>query len=141
MHHNRHHHLNHSEHKANEIHKEHSHYQSNYHKHKNHFNAALWLVIISISIIALAFISEGGLTGFAVKEPSNEIEQLVVEFDDFKSLESLSPGNYYVDGEGNVYWLDGSLVPVVAKVRNIEESQKNRHIYIDDRGNVGFVIR
>ena len=52
----------------------------------------------------------------------------------------LAAGNYYIDENGIVYWTDDSSSPAIAKVNSIDESQKNRPIYIDNNGNVGYSI-
>ena len=108
---------------------------------KNHFNSALWVVIVSMSVISLAFMSESSeITGFAVSEEPSQSVQQVAELKDFKSLETLSQGNYYVNGEGIVYWLDDSSLPVVARIRHLQDDQRGSKVYVDSNGNVGYII-
>ena len=109
-------------------------------KHKNHFNSALIAVVVLMAIVSIAFMSENSFTGYVVSEEQVQIVQQVPELENFKSLETLSPGNYYVDNEGVVYWLDDESLPAVAKVRNINDDQRSRKIYIDNEGNVGYLL-
>jgi len=108
---------------------------------KNHFNSALWIVIVSMSIVSLAFMSESNeITGLVVKEDSVQMAPQFAELKDFKSLEILSPGTYYVNSDGIVYWLDDSSLPVVARIRHLEDDQKGSKVYVDSNGNVGYII-
>lgn len=112
-----------------------------------HFNFALIAIFLSIFITLFAFISEENkITGFATgTAPKNSYYGTIAqsnlqEFNDVKSLGSSAAGNYYIDGDGIVYWTDDESNPAIAKVKFIDESQKNRHIYIDNNGNIGYVI-
>ena len=108
---------------------------------KNHFNSALLAVIVSMSVISLAFMSESNdITGFAVSEEPSQSVHAVAELKDFKSLETLSPVNYYVNGEGIVYWLDDSSLPVVVRIRHLQDDQRGIKVYVDSNGNVGYII-
>ena len=108
---------------------------------KNHFNSALLAVIVSMSVISLAFMSQNkDITGFAVSEEPAQSAQQVAELKDFKSLESLSPGTYYVNSDGIVYWLDDSSLPVVARIRHLQDDQRGIKVYVDSNGNVGYII-
>ena len=108
------------------------------------FGFGLTLIVVSISITLFAFISEDSrITGFAAisTEPSIVvISNDLMEFNDFKSLQTLSAGNYYVDTGGIVYWIDDESMPAIAKVKSIDEIQKNRIIYIDAQGRLGYVL-
>ena len=115
---------------------------SNKNKRGNHFNYALIFILVSITVSLIAFISEGSkTTGFAAYNVEQEYyasEPSLPEYKDVNSLGSLAAGNYYIDGGGIVYWLDGESMIKVAKVNFIYESQKDRYLYIDNDGNVGY---
>ena len=143
MEHNQHH----SQEQSNNQHNTHSHdeHQSNHkRKDKDHFKSALVAVSLAIFISLIGFMSEqNNITGFVTGTPynSNAATQInVKEYNDVKSLETLSPGNYYIDGNGFVYWMDDDSTPAVAKVKTLTDDQRNRKIYIDDQGNVGYLI-
>lgn len=109
------------------------------------FGFGLLVVFLSISISLFAFVSEqNNITGFAAfennKEQAKIIQNDLAEFNDVNSLITLAAGNYYIDDEGIVYWIDDSSRPAIARVRNVDETQKNRNIYIDDNGRVGYVL-
>ncbi|MBI2652141.1 hypothetical protein HYX00_01635 [Candidatus Woesearchaeota archaeon] len=107
------------------------------------FGFGLVLVILSIGIFSLAFISENNkITGFVAYAPENTYATPanLIEFNDVNSLATLSAGNYYVDGNGVVYWMDDESKPAIAKVNFIDESQRNKHIYIETQGRVGYVL-
>ena len=109
------------------------------------FGIALAAIFLSISIFSIAFVSEGNkITGFATVAPAPDNLQIAPanlrEFKDVNSLESLSAGNYYIDNDGIVYWMNDESKPAIAKVNFVDESQKNRQIYIDDNGRIGYVL-
>ena len=113
------------------------------------FSSGVFIVILAISISLFAFISEGNnVTGFAaldnkemnnVQKETSIIPPNLMEFNDIKSI-TLAAGNYYVDNEGIIYWLDDESRPPVAKLKNVDEVQKNKNIYIDDEGRVGYIL-
>ena len=110
------------------------------HKQKDHFTAAIVgiALLITISLIAL---KTGGsqVTGYAVSSANeNAQNQALREFNDVKSLGTLAPGNYYIDGSGVVYWMDDESMPAVGKLTRVDESQKSRNIFIDNDGRVGY---
>jgi len=106
------------------------------------FDTALIIISLSIAISLIAFISEGNkITGFVTSDSSYfVINPSLIEFNDVDSLGTLAAGNYYIDDNGIVYWMDDDYRPAIAKVNYIDESQKNRRIYIDKDGNVGYLI-
>ncbi len=109
------------------------------------FNFGLFVILLSISVSLFAFISEENkVTGFVVAEENQKIVQIqqpiLLDFKDVNSLSTLSAGNYYIDENGIVYWIDDEAKPAIAKVTFVEESQKNRNIYIDDDGRIGYVL-
>lgn len=112
-------------------------------KRAEHFNSALLVIALSMAIVSVAFLSEDrSLTGFVAYEDQSlviEKPNLIV-FDDVNSLRTLALGNYYIDGNGIVYWADDDSMPAIAKVSSLAESQKNRKIHIDNEGNVGYLI-
>ncbi len=122
----------------------HNEHQNHKRKDKDHFKSALVAVSLAIFISLIGFMSEqNNITGFATSTSynSNAATQInVKEYNDVKSLEVLAPGNYYIDANGFVYWMDDDVTPAVAKVKYLSDDQKNRKIYIDDLGNVGYLI-
>ena len=108
------------------------------------FGFGIFIIFLAMAVSLVSFITEENkITGFAAMDTEPVIVVIsneVVEFSDFKSLQTLSTGNYYVDNEGIVYWSDDESMPAVAKVKFIDESQKNRRIYIDDEGNIGYML-
>lgn len=108
------------------------------------FEFGLLIVLLSISISLFSFVTEeNNLTGFVVSEENREItifQPSLLEFNDVKSISTLSKGNYFIDGNGIVYWVDDDSMPAIAKVNFLEESQKNRRIYIDAEGNIGYIL-
>lgn len=122
----------------------HNEHHGHNHKDKDHFKSALVAVALVIFISLIGLMSgQNNLTGFATSTSYNAgaaTQTNVREYNDVKSLEVLAPGNYYIDANGFVYWMDDEVTPAVAKVRSLTDDQKNRKIYIDDRGNVGYLI-
>ena len=117
-------------------------------KRVEHFNIAMMAVFASIAISLLAFIgadNSGKVTGFAVSDSiasNTQVQQPeLLQFKSIGSLSDLSSGAYYVDEKGVVYWMDDSSMPPVGQVAYLRESQKNRQIYVDNDGNVGYLIR
>lgn len=102
------------------------------------FGSGIALILVSVAIFMFAFISEDSITGLVVTEP--KAEQSLIEFANFDELSTLAAGNYYVDSDGIVYWLDDESKPAIAKASYVDESQKNRHIYIDNQGRIGYVL-
>ncbi len=110
------------------------------------FSVGIFIVFLTIVISMFAFITEENkITGFAISDANQEETQIVqpilLEFKDVNSLATLSAGNYYIDENGIVYWIDDEAKPAIAKVNFVDESQKNRHIYIDDQGRIGYVLK
>ena len=108
------------------------------------FKAALVVILLSIAIFSIAFMwGENDITGLVIDAEPNYIptQYSLAAYEDVNSLGTLSEGNYYIDGEGIVYWIDDGSKPAIAKVNFIYEEQKNRLIYIDDEGNVGYVLK
>ena len=93
------------------------------------------------------------------------IKNNLIELKNIDSLKTLAIGNYYVDGDGIVYWIDDmseidrfpSMLKntpralargrvfdksklAIAKVNFIDGVHKNRHIYIDKEGRIGYVL-
>jgi len=107
------------------------------------FQLAVFIVFLSIAVSMFAFISEENkITGFAAFENNQEIniQDNLIEFKNIKSLSTLAAGNYYIDGNGIVYWIDDESIPAIAKVDFVDENQKNQHIYIDNEGRIGYVL-
>ena len=110
-------------------------------KRAGHFNSALLAIVLSISVVSLAFLSEENLTGFvAYEEQDSAIEPNLLVFDNVESLRTLSAGDYYIDGNGIVYWAEDDSMPAIARVSSIGESQENRKIHIDNEGRIGYLL-
>ena len=114
-------------------------------KNGEHFRFALLIISLSIAVISIAFVSEDGdITGYATATDNNlnfiAVNPQLIVFDNVNALGTLAPGNYYVDADGVVYWADDELKPAIAKVSSIHESQKNREIYIDNDGHIGYLV-
>jgi len=112
-------------------------------KRERHFRNALIVIILAITIVLLAFLGEDirNLTGFATANPYYApASSNLAGFKTIGDLATLSAGTYYIDQSGIVYWADDVSEPAVAKVDFIDENQKNRLIYIDKNGNVGYII-
>lgn len=112
-------------------------------KRGEHFSVALAAIFLSIAIVLIAFRSEDkSLTGFAAYEEAAfaVANSDLIAFDSVGSLSTFSPGNYYIDSDGIVYWFDDESRPAVAIISRLSESQKNRKIYIDNNGNVGYLL-
>lgn len=108
------------------------------------FEIGLLLVVISISISMFSFVTEeNNFTGFAVAQQNQEIQASqpsLMEFNDVKSLSTLSAGNYFIDGDGIVYFIDDETRFAMAKVNFADEVQKNKKIYIDAEGRIGYIL-
>src|SRR3989338_10874538 len=108
MEHNHHH----SQEQSNNQHNTHPNSEHHNHKHKDkdHFKSALLAVSLAILISLIGLMSgQNNLTGFATSTPYNEdaaIQINVKEYDNVKSLGVIAPGNYYIDANGFVYWMD-----------------------------------
>ena len=111
-------------------------------KRWEHFNLSLVVIFVSIGISLFAFMTaNSNPTGYAAANSKNTFESSnLLEFKDVKSMITLPVGRYYIDNDGIVYWLDDSSRPAVAKVNNIPDGQKNKEVYVDNNGNVGFII-
>lgn len=106
------------------------------------FADGITLVALAIFVSMFSFITEdSSITGFAVSESSNAaVGSGLPIYENVKSLATLAAGNYYVDSNGIVYWADDEPMPAVGQISIAEDSQKNRHIYIDGNGNIGYVL-
>ena len=138
-------HHNHKESRSNTHQSAEAHQHHKTHKQKDHFNVALVVIFLAIFVSLISFMSENNkLTGFVVnanyKNADAATQTNVKEYNDVKSLGVLSPGNYYIDNQGYVYWMDDDSTPAVAKVKYLNDDQKNRKIYIDNEGNIGYLI-
>ncbi|MBI2659036.1 hypothetical protein HYX05_02975 [Candidatus Woesearchaeota archaeon] len=114
------------------------------------FGFGLFVVVFSIVISLFAFVSENSRTaGFAVLEANENggvqynIDAALsnlIEFDKINSLSTLAPGNYFIDDDGIVYWIDDDSRPAIAIVKSHDEIYENKLIYIDDEGRIGYVL-
>ena len=108
------------------------------------FSAGIFIIFLTMTVSLVSFITEENkITGFATisTEPDIvDISNILAVFNDFKSLQTLSAGNYYIDNEGTVYWIDDESLPAIAKVKFLDETQKKRIIYIDDEGTIGYIL-
>ena len=103
----------------------------------------MFLALVSMAIFSIALLSEqSGTTGFVTaNDNSNTVHVLdLKDFRDINSLGELGAGKYYISGDGIVYYIDASSRFPVAKIDYVNELQKNRFIYIDSNGNIGYLI-
>ncbi|MBI2542348.1 hypothetical protein HYV80_06580 [Candidatus Woesearchaeota archaeon] len=109
-------------------------------KKAERFEFGLAIVLLAMSLSLLSFLTEeSSITGFAAYETENTDEASLAEFQNANSLSILSAGNYYIDEKGIVYWIDEGRI-AMAKISNVGEIEKNRHIYIDKEGKIGYVL-
>lgn len=108
------------------------------------FRDGMLIVALAIAVSLFSFITEeSDITGFAVAQDNEEIQIFqhdLLEFKDVGSLSTLAAGNYFVDSNGIVYWTDDESNPPIARVDFIEEASKNRFVYIDAEGRIGYVL-
>ena len=107
------------------------------------FGFGLALIVLSMAVSMLVFISEGSkITGFATLSQEDIFVKSadLRDFEDVDSLGRLAQGNYYIDNNGIVYWIDDESMPAVGQLNIVEDSQKNRHIYIDSNGRIVYVL-
>lgn len=112
-------------------------------KSGENFGFGLAFIVLSMAISILAFISEGSkITGFATLSQEDIFVKSadLRDFEDVDSLGRLAQGNYYIDNNGIVYWIDDESMPAVGQLNIVEDSQKNRHIYIDSNGRIVYVL-
>ena len=108
-----------------------------------HFQFALILILLSITISLIAFLSEdkNKISGFAASLSYNAATNLNLrEFNTIGELQSLGKGDYYIDDNGIVYLLDDESKPAIAKIKFVPDVSKNREIYIDNDGNIGYIL-
>jgi len=111
-------------------------------KRGKHFSYALVLILLSIYFVMLGFLSENNtITGYVTSSDSETNQQTLPVFEDISSLSALAQGNYYIDTEGTVFWLDDESKPAIARVNFVDDSEKNRKIYIDRDGNIGYLLQ
>ena len=109
-----------------------------------HFQFALILILLSITISLIAFLSEdkNKITGFAASPLYNAVTNLnLIELNNLGELSTLTKGNYYIDDNNIVYWLDDESRPAIARVNYVSDESKNRQIYIDNDGNIGYLLK
>ena len=108
------------------------------------FGFGVFIVFLAMAISLFSFISEENkITGLVALEsvPQNLVKTSdLMDIKDINSLSSLAAGNYYVDERGIVYWIDDDSRPAVGQLNNFDENLKNRNIYIDKYGRIGYVL-
>ena len=110
-------------------------------KKAEHFQAALIVILLSVAVSLVAFLSaENKVTGFATANSYDVVVSDLREFNNVNELSSLSKGTYYIDANGIVYWLDDESRPAIAKIKFVRDESKNRQIYIDNDGNIGYIL-
>lgn len=118
-------------------------------KKGENFSFGVGVIVLSMVISLFAFISEDkdlvGLAASSLGARDADLEITInynelMEFKDIGSLSTLAAGNYYIDNDRIVYWIDDESKPAIAKVNFVDESQKNRYIYIDNEGRIGYVL-
>ena len=106
------------------------------------FVAGLLFILASVSVFSVAFFSEqNSLTGLVVaNQKTIEPSPVLKQYNDVSSLAELSPGKYYINSNGIVYYMDDKSRFAVASVSHLDDSQKDRFVYIDTNGNIGYLI-
>lgn len=113
-------------------------------KSRDKFGAGLLIVLLAVSVSLFSFITEENkITGLAALESAQKNSQQTFGLRDFKdinSLASMAAGNYYIDENGIVYWMDDESMPAIGQLNNFDEILKNRSIYIDSEGRIGYPL-
>ena len=106
-----------------------------------HFKLAMLVIAVSIFVFAAAFFTaDHSTTGFVVsQESANLPKSNPILINSAKDLSSLSSGNYYIDKNANVLWIDDESRPVVAKLTTYNEDELDRTVYVSIEGEVFFV--
>jgi len=112
-------------------------------KQKYKFEVGLLVVLLAISVSIVSFESEeynavGRAAEYAAQDAADVDFLSLPSYNDFESLKYLASGNYLVDDEGILYWLDDKSIPAVGIVLSFEPEQVNRPIYIDSLGRIGY---
>ena len=109
---------------------------------KDKFNFGIGIVLLTIGLSLFSFLSqENNFTGYVVNEDSGAVSKSNLAYlNDFDSLSILAPGKYFIDNQGFVYWIDDESKPAVAKIGNVNDFAKNKQVYVDKEGRVGFVL-
>ena len=104
------------------------------------FGAGLFVIFLSIAVISIGFMSsDNNITGYAAFDAGkSNANHNIIELKDIEGVRTLAAGTYYIDNGGIVYWIDDDSKPAVAKINLIYESQKNRIIYVDNEGYIGY---
>ncbi len=112
-------------------------------RHAEHFRAAMVAVLVFTAISLAAFMTEEnkGATGFVTGSDTINLNSDLRGYDGIDSIRSLAKGNYYIDDNGVLYWLDDDSRPAIGIVYNIRDIYKGRFIYIDHEGNIGYLIK
>ena len=111
-------------------------------KNANHFKFSVLVVTFTIVVSLIAFMTEESkISGYSTYTSQiSDSNQVFNEYENVEALGTLAKGNYYIDNDGYVYWIEPYTKPLVARVKHLDESQKNRQIYIDSSGNIGYVL-
>lgn len=109
-------------------------------RNEDKFGVGILLIILSISVTMFGFLSEErNIVGYAAGENRaiNEGNAILYAYN---SLSELSPGKYFVYDDGSVYSIEEYAKLFVGKVKHVQEIHKNRNLYVDRNGNVGYVL-
>ena len=108
------------------------------------FGFGVFIVFLAVAISLFAFISEENqITGLVTIETTSQNfvkASDLMNIKDINSLGSLAAGNYYIDGNGIVYWTNNDSKVAIAQLNNFDENMKNKEIYIDKYGRIGYVL-
>ena len=100
-------------------------------KKGEYFPTAVLVILVIIILFITAFFTESRKTGMMIYgDGLSEIGM--------SDLASLSEGNYYIDNQGIIHWIDDSSRPAVAKIRPIREINTDRYLYVSDEGLVFY---
>ena len=113
-----------------------------HHRQKDHFKAAVLLIVFSMAVVSVAFLGENNnTTGYAIDTNYQVMPSGLIDFNSLNDLGTLNKGTYYIDSDGIVYWTDANSMPAIAKIKFVDNIQKNKRIYIDENGNIGYLLK
>lgn len=107
------------------------------------FTYGIFLIVSFILLSTLAFLNEDkNITGYVIagESANHESASALSEFNSLNSLAQLSPGLYYVYADGYVYSVDDYARLLVGKINRLDDPQKDKLVYIDRNGNIGYVL-
>ena len=96
----------------------------------NLFPTAVIVILVIIVLFVTAFFTESKLSGMAVYSGLEQIEA--------SELYEFAEGNYYIDDNWVVYWIDDSSKPAIAQLHSMRDAYSDRYFYVSDDGMVFY---